>query len=219
MKLLVLEIFRIGNRIFEAIKPPPAWWIPVILMTSTFCGIGLLILHVSNATSYLSDDPKACINCHIMTPQYATWKHGSHGRITTCNDCHVPHDNIFRKYYFKAQDGMRHSFLFTFHLEPQVIRVHEAGTKVIMENCQRCHQPLLQESTLGKTRPTDILHGNGKLCWECHRETPHGRVNSLASVPNTRTPEQEHIIPFWIRDFIHPSSSDLQTESTTGKKP
>jgi len=26
--------------------------------------------------------------------------------------------------------------------------------------------------------------GQGFLCWECHRETPHGRVHSQASTEN-----------------------------------
>ena len=41
-------------------------------------------------TYFVGDDPSACVNCHIMTPYYATWSHSSHGRDATCNDCHVP---------------------------------------------------------------------------------------------------------------------------------
>lgn len=52
-------------------------------------GLGGYIFYISKAHSYLSDDPKACVNCHIMEPEYATWMHSSHGRNTVCNDCHV----------------------------------------------------------------------------------------------------------------------------------
>ena len=41
-----------------------------------------------------------------MTPQYATWSHSTHREHAHCNDCHVPHNNILNKYYFKAKDGM-----------------------------------------------------------------------------------------------------------------
>ena len=51
---------------------------------------------------YLFDDPAACVNCHIMTPYYQSWFHNSHAKWTNCNDCHVPQDNIFKKYYFNA---------------------------------------------------------------------------------------------------------------------
>lgn len=40
--------------------------------------------------AYLSDDPKACVSCHIMRPQY----HGSHKAFAICNDCHLPHTNL-----------------------------------------------------------------------------------------------------------------------------
>src|SRR5687767_12925336 len=84
-------------------------------------GAGVHLAVVSEATSYLSDDPEACINCHIMVPQFATWQASSHGRVTNCNDCHVPQDSTWRKYWFKANDGLRHSVLFTLRMERQVI--------------------------------------------------------------------------------------------------
>jgi hypothetical protein len=37
----------------------------VIVAGGSFCGIGLLTMHLSNATSYLRDDPRACISCHV----------------------------------------------------------------------------------------------------------------------------------------------------------
>ena len=80
------------------------------------------VLNISNAASYLSNDPITCVNCHVMYPEYATWERGSHGRVATCNDCHVPQDNFIRKYAFKASDGFRHASMFTFRMEPQVIR-------------------------------------------------------------------------------------------------
>ena len=43
-----------------------------------------------------------------MAPYYATWMHSSHSRDATCNDCHVPHENIVKKWAFKGMDGMKH---------------------------------------------------------------------------------------------------------------
>ncbi|MNY80431.1 hypothetical protein D3C86_2214630 [compost metagenome] len=42
-------------------------------------------------------------------------------------------------------------------------------------------------------------HGEGKLCWDCHREVPHGRVNSLSAAPNARVPVPESPIPDWLK--------------------
>lgn len=186
------------HRLVIRLLPPRQWRVPVILLLGVIVGLGAGTLYISNAASYLSDKPEACMNCHIMAPQFATWQRGSHGRVTVCNDCHVPHDNVFRKYAFKAQDGMRHATMFTLRLEPQVIHVKEAGVAVIQENCQRCHEKLLWPVTSGQVTASMAAHGEGKLCWDCHREVPHGRVNSLSSVPYARVPIPSSIVPEWM---------------------
>lgn len=185
-------------KLLDLVVPPEQWKLPVLLVVGTIIGLGLVILRTSNAVSYLSDEPAACMNCHVMAPQYATWQRGSHGRFTVCNDCHVPHNNVVRKYAFKASDGLRHSFMFTFRLEPQVIYVKEAGITVLQENCIRCHANLINHGSLVEVSADKARHGEGKLCWDCHRETPHGRVNSLASVPYARVPQLSPILPPWI---------------------
>ncbi|MBL8086955.1 MAG: cytochrome c nitrite reductase small subunit [Chthonomonas sp.] len=162
-----------------------------LISLGAFSGMAVYVANISQAASYLSDDPEACINCHIMTPQYASWQHSSHARVASCNDCHVPHDSVLRKYYFKAMDGGRHSAMFTLRMEPQVIKAREESVKVIQANCMRCH--------------TDQVHGAtteaafSRNCTECHREVPHGRVNSLSSTPNAAVPEQRSVIPDWMR--------------------
>lgn len=155
-------------------------------------GMGLYVATISRAASYLSDDPEACINCHIMTPMYATWKHSSHANVATCNDCHVPHDSTFRKYFFKAKDGGRHSLLFTLRKERQVITAIEESKEVIQENCLRCHGDLLSE--VG----APIGHASDRSCVECHREVPHGRVHSLSSTPNAAVPPLSPVMPEWM---------------------
>lgn len=145
---------------------PPRKWVPFVIV-AVGIGMGLFayLLYVSNAVSYLSDDPKTCVNCHVMTPFYATWQHSSHARVTTCNDCHVPHNNALNKYFFKAKDGIYHATVFTWRAEPQVIHIKEAGTDVVQKNCQRCHGDLNSNvSTLGVTLESK-QHGEGKLCW------------------------------------------------------
>lgn len=180
-------------------RPPAEWRLPVMLVMGIFAGLVMLILRLSNAPSYLSDDPVACMNCHVMAPQYATWQRGSHGRVATCNDCHVPQDNFARTYYFKAQDGLRHASVFTFRLEPQVIQIKQAGKEVVQENCLRCHDHLTSLARLGTQSFVETQHGEGKACWDCHREVPHGRVSSLASAPYARVPMLSDPVPSWMR--------------------
>lgn len=187
------------NRLFRYLLPPEDWRLPVIIILGIFAGIAFLIVHLARADSYLSDNPRTCVNCHIMSPQYATWSHSSHRQKTTCNDCHVPHRNKLESYFFKAKDGMRHASVFTMRMEPQVIFIKRAGIEVVQQNCIRCHHELITDSKM--LALTEQTHSNrtSKLCWECHREVPHGRVNSLSSVPYARVPLPESPVPEWMK--------------------
>lgn len=186
----------------KRILPPQQWRFPVLMVTGIIIGLVLFLFYVSKAHSYLSDNPETCTNCHLMSPQYATWTHSSHREVAHCNDCHVPHNNFVNKYYFKAKDGLRHATIFTMRREPQVIFIREEGAEVVHQNCVRCHSKLLNDSKLVASVNAHSAHMTDRKCWECHRETPHGRVNSLSSVPNARVPLPESPVPAWINEYI-----------------
>ncbi|MGI6098114.1 MAG: NapC/NirT family cytochrome c, partial [Dethiobacteria bacterium] len=84
----------------------------ILLIGSGGLIIGMLLYfaYLLRMPDYLGNASEACVNCHVMTPFYATWMHSSHARDATCNDCHVPHNNVLNKYYFKAKDGMGHVY-------------------------------------------------------------------------------------------------------------
>ncbi len=201
-------------KFIKSIIPPKQWRRPVLIVMGIFVGGIIIILRISNATAYLSDDPKACINCHVMFPQYETWNHSSHRAKATCNDCHVPHDSVINKYSFKAKDGLRHAAIYTLKKEPQVIRMHEEGQKTVQANCIRCHQELLDGSRLVHGDYQDYLNGNARLCWHCHREVPHGRVRSLAATPYYNVPQLSDSVPVsfqTLRTFIE-NISDIKED-------
>lgn len=186
------------KRFIHATAPPGSWKLVAIILSGALLGLLLVSFYLSKAWSYLSDDPKTCMNCHIMAPQYATWSHSAHREVATCTDCHVPHDNFFHKYWFKANDGLRHASIFTLRAEPQVIFIRDAGAEVVQQNCIRCHNHLITDSQL-LTRTNEVhQYRTERKCVECHRETPHGRVNSLSSVPYARVPVEMSPIPEWI---------------------
>jgi len=161
---------------------PFRWQIPCCLVLGVAGGTGFFVFHVSRATSYLSDDPETCMNCHVMTTQYLTWQHSSHSRVATCNDCHVPHTSLAAHWAFKAKDGLRHASMFTLRLEPQVIRLSHGAVPVVEENCRRCHASVVEDVSVHS-------HAAGDLrCWDCHREVPHGRTRSLSAAPNVFQP-------------------------------
>ena len=188
-------------KVLRKITPPAKWRLPVIIVLGIFVGLFFFVFHISKASSYLSDEPETCVNCHIMAPQYATWSHSSHREWTHCNDCHVPHTNVVSKYYFKAADGLRHATVFTLRNEPQVIQIRHAGVKVVQDNCLRCHDQVLHGFKYFGGDSRQYEEAQERLCWDCHREVPHGRVNSLASTPWARVPLPESPVPDWLKSL------------------
>jgi cytochrome c nitrite reductase small subunit len=187
------------KKVLHWLVPPLPWRMPVSILLGIFFGLGSYAFYTSKALSYLGDDPKACVNCHVMNPQYANWTHNSHGRITTCNDCHVPHNNVFSKYLFKATDGLSHATKFTFRLERQNIIMEEETREMVQENCIRCHEKTVGKGYMKNVQPDYKNDLNERYCLDCHRETPHGRVNGLASTPNAMiTPTTKNPVASWI---------------------
>lgn len=189
-------------KILQKLIPPDRWKLPVIIAGAVFTGLFLYAFRISNAASYLGDKPETCVNCHIMAPQYATWSHSSHREVTHCNDCHVPHNNVFSKYYFKAKDGLRHATIFTLRREPQIIFIKDAGKEVVHKNCIRCHKELITDSRLMGYNTFTQENRESRECWDCHMETPHGSVNSLSSVPWARVPLPPSPVPEWLDKLV-----------------
>lgn len=174
-----------------------------VSLAGAFVGLAAYLVYVSRAYSYLSDDPSVCVNCHVMGPYYATWQHSSHKNVATCNDCHVPHNNALNKYFFKAKDGLRHSYVFTMRGEPMAMKAIAESREVIYANCVRCHAQLNQTFVqTGHLTPHDLDRGNGKACWDCHRDVPHGGVNGLAATPNAIVPYPKSPVPAWLREQL-----------------
>ena len=179
---------------------PIQFILPLFVIGGILAGLGAYTVYMSRAYSYLSDSPDACINCHTMTPYYATWQHSVHAQWATCNDCHVPHDNVLEKYAFKAKDGLYHAAVFTLRKEPIAIRPREESYRVIMDNCIRCHTDL--NTAMVKTGLQcykDVQDGNAKACWDCHRDVVHGTMSSIVSAPNALVPLPKSPVPEWLK--------------------
>jgi cytochrome c nitrite reductase small subunit len=120
--------------------------------------------------SYLTDDPEACANCHVMGDHLAAWLKSSHRSVATCNECHTPHDPA-GKYWTKADHGFWHSYRFTtgdFH-EP--IRM-TAGSRAVVEGaCRHCHADVTHDITAVAAAAGD----DGISCIRCHAGVGHPR--------------------------------------------
>jgi cytochrome c nitrite reductase small subunit len=141
-------------------------------LVGMFSGAVGYTAYEARALSYLSNDPAACINCHVMNDQYAAWSSSSHHARATCNDCHVPHDSLVHKYFVKAEHGYRHSKGFTFNDFHEPIRMTAESRAVVIDNCVRCHEGMTHEIRMAGGKIGGV--SGGVDCLHCHASVAHG---------------------------------------------
>ncbi|MBW7876452.1 MAG: cytochrome c nitrite reductase small subunit [Candidatus Cloacimonetes bacterium] len=137
----------------------------VIVLLGILLGVGVYTFVYAKGYSYMLDDPKACINCHVMQDHYDRWQKSSH-RNSTCNDCHTPTHPVW-KYVSKAENGFWHSKGFTLMDFPDPIVIRPVNQKVLQANCIRCHGDVTH--ALPKQKSLEEFS-----CLHCHSEVGHG---------------------------------------------
>jgi len=139
------------------------------LLAGLLIGLGGYTAKFAEATSYLSDDPKACVNCHVMREPHDSWARGLHHAVANCNDCHVPAD-LLPRYLTKAVHGWRHSKAFTLQNFHEPIRIAPDDLKIIENNCVRCHTEMSGHMA-ALPGPKGLEATN---CTHCHGSVGHG---------------------------------------------
>ena len=144
------------------------WLLPVtIILLGMAIGIGAFTFVYARGASYMTNDPAACANCHIMSEHYAAWTKSSHRAVAVCNDCHAPHD-IVGKYMTKARNGFWHSFYFTTGNFPDPLRITPRNHEVTEHACRDCHEAVTD--AIEHAAPT---HGEPISCTRCHPRVGH----------------------------------------------
>ena len=182
------------------------WRQVAVVSIGVVVGLGFFMAKEASLVSYMSDDPQACVNCHVMTPMYNSWMHSSHRQWASCNDCHVPHNNVVNKYFFKAKDGLFHSSIFTARAEPEVISMREASQEVVQANCLRCHVQNVTQTKYSSYLDDHVAGRTERQCWSCHKEIPHGTVHGISSIKNNIAPvptsPESVVIPEWLKKEV-----------------
>jgi cytochrome c nitrite reductase small subunit len=141
------------------------------VLAGTAMGLGAFTFVYANGASYLTNDPSACANCHIMSEHYSAWQKSSHRAVATCNDCHTPHD-VVGKYTVKAKNGFWHSFYFTTGRYPDPLRITESNRRVTEHACRYCHTEVTDAIEHGAgARGGDA--GGEMRCARCHDDVGH----------------------------------------------
>ena len=129
-------------------------------------GVGAFTFGYGQGASYLSNDPTACANCHVMQDHFDSWQKSSHQHVAVCNDCHLPPGGM-GKWVTKADNGFFHSLAFTLDNFHEPIQIKPRNRRVTQRACIDCHgefvHPLLPAETGG-----DML-----LCIHCHTDVGH----------------------------------------------
>jgi cytochrome c nitrite reductase small subunit len=144
-------------------------------MISAICvgvplGLGLYAFRYAEGLSYLSNNPKTCINCHIMNEEYDSWEKSGHHHVAVCNDCHIPHE-LIPKLAAKARNGWNHSAAFTLQNFHEPIMIGPRNAEILQENCLRCHGDFVHDITVMES-PGDVP-GESVSCVHCHKAVGH----------------------------------------------
>jgi len=149
------------------LKGRKALLIGVAMLIGVMIGIGGFTFVYARGFSYLTNDPEACANCHIMDEHLNAWQKSSHHSVAVCNDCHAPH-NLIGKYATKARNGFWHSFYFTTGNFPDPLRITPANREITEHACRYCHAEITQAID-----PPDAHRSEQIRCVRCHRHVGH----------------------------------------------
>lgn len=129
-------------------------------------GAGAFTFAYGDGLAYLSNDPAACANCHVMQGHLESWGKSAHHHVAVCNDCHLPPD-FFGKWLTKADNGMLHSLAFTLGGYPDPIRIKPRNAARTQRACLACHGEMAHAAA-GPGGGGEAL-----VCASCHADVGH----------------------------------------------
>jgi cytochrome c nitrite reductase small subunit len=137
-------------------------------LIGVLAGVGVFTFGYAKGLSYLSTDPRACVNCHVMNEQYDAWLKSGHRHAATCVECHLPAAGL-AKWLAKADHGFRHSVAFTLQNFKEPIEITPHDRAITQANCLRCHGDFVH--AVYRT-PGSLRHE--LECTHCHAGAGHG---------------------------------------------
>lgn len=144
------------------------WHYAFVVLLGLLAGVGSFTFGYGEGWSYLSNDPAACANCHIMQDQYNSWQNSSHKNVAACNDCHLsPHP--IRKWVTKGDNGFFHSLAFTTGQFHEPIQIKGRNRQITQDACLHCHVDFVHNML-----PTEP-DGDMLLCIQCHTDVGHSQ--------------------------------------------
>ncbi len=139
----------------------------VILLVGIVLGLG--IFGGSMYAIEETNDRAFCASCHVMLPAAVSNKGSLHADLT-CNDCHLPHDNVVNYLFTKAKLGVTDVYKNTVgDYDVPVMATADMKT-IINDNCIRCHRMTNMD--------VDVMNVKS-ACIDCHRSVPHQKKKPI----------------------------------------
>ena len=152
-------------RLREALGDVSPLALAFMLVLGILGGIGAFTFGYGKGSAYLSNNPAACANCHVMQSHYDSWQSSSHRHVAVCNNCHLPPGAVV-KWVTKADNGFFHSLAFTLQNYHQPIQIKPRNRRVTQKACLGCHEAIVHQMSGAGS-------GSAPLCVHCHRDVGH----------------------------------------------
>jgi cytochrome c nitrite reductase small subunit len=169
----------------ESAPPPPeaaprkksyagAGIVVFVILLGVLAGLGSFTFGYGKGSSYLSNNPAGCANCHVMQDHFDSWQQSSHHHVAVCNDCHLPHDFV-GKWVTKADNGFFHSVAFTLQDYHQPIQIKPRNQRVTQNACIHCHRDFVHAllAPLDSSGETSVHAAETQSCVHCHSGVGH----------------------------------------------
>ena len=141
-------------------------YVLIAVLIGAATGLGIFTFGYADGAAYMTNNPEACVNCHVMREQLDGWIASSHRAVAVCNDCHAPHD-FLGKYLTKGVNGFWHSLAFTTGRFHEPIAIGARNRAVTEGACRTCHADIVEliDRHPNRSGPLD--------CIRCHRSVGH----------------------------------------------
>jgi cytochrome c nitrite reductase small subunit len=153
----------------------------VAALVGVTVGLGFYTFVYARGYAYLTNNPQACANCHVMQEYYDAWIKSPHRAVAACNDCHTPH-NFAGKYATKVENGFFHSLAFTSGRFPDNIFIRPRDERVTESTCRSCHEQIT-------TAIAGPHNSNTISCIRCHFDVGHSAASYVIGSPEASSLE------------------------------
>lgn len=146
------------------------WGVRVLIGLGALVGAFLVVAFALQvpAVGKAIGNGTTCGTCHVMTSEVVSLSHSAH-RDRSCLECHSKR-GFLEKPLDEIKTASRHVYVFLSNSTPDVIKPGLEARETIQENCIACHAPIMNTVHVAEK-------DSGKMCFDCHRDTPHGRVH------------------------------------------